>query len=94
MPTSTESAPAGPRSLPSRLEARHDHVRHICDARPEPRSCAALDGEAVTLIAHEAGRWWAQNSEYRTEIRHCPFCGWELPERVPDPDQLRLELVE
>ena len=92
---STESATApGRRSLPSRLEAREGYVRHSCDRQPAPRSHAAIDGEAITLVAHEDGRWWAQNSEYRTEIEHCPFCGWDLPAQVPDPDQLRLELVE
>lgn len=87
----TESAAARP--LPARLEARDGYVRHTCEEQPEARSYAALQGEAVTLIAHEGGRWWARNSEYRTEIGHCPFCGWELPERVPDPDQLPLELL-
>lgn len=89
---SAESAAVRP--LPSRLEARDGYVRHVCPEQPEPRSYAALHGEAVTLIAHEEGRWWAGNSEYRTEIAHCPFCGRELPERVTDPDQLPLELVE
>ncbi len=92
---STESAPIRRRrSLPSRLEARDGYVRHTCERQPDPRSHAALHGEAVTLVAHEDGRWWARNSEYRSEIEHCPFCGWELPERVPNPDQLNLELVE
>lgn len=45
-------------------------------------------------MVFEDGRWWVRHTDGQIEITHCPYCGRRLPGQVPDPNQLRLELVE
>lgn len=67
-------------------------MRHVCDEAPRLGLGRELREDAITRVVHRHGRWWARNAESRTAIVYCPFCGWELPEEVPDPDQLLFDL--
>lgn len=55
--------------------------QHRC---PERLQCLnaddsnALFGHAVTMVTKFEDRWYAENGEYATVVRFCPFCGGRL----------------
>jgi len=66
-------------------EAQHDCVerqRHINathrDWREDEDFKEPLYGPSVLYIERVAGRWWAHNREYSTEVSYCPWCGIRL----------------
>lgn len=62
--------------------------KHLCDhANKRVRFDPVIDitvkgfntyGQAITRIIKVDGHWLADNDEYSTEIRFCPFCGKKL----------------
>lgn len=77
-----------------RLDARGTDVRHVCLAEPTIGSRSGSDRGTMAHVAYQDGQWWARHPDGRIEIAYCPFCGRELPGKVPDPEQLHLELVD
>lgn len=58
---------------------------HKCDRSwtdQDPR-LSVSHGPAITEILKENGVWYADNDEYETRIRFCPFCGLNLDVCVP-----------
>jgi hypothetical protein len=43
-----------------------------------------LYGAAIVRVEHAAGKWWAHNGEYATEVSFCPWCGLRLAPRAHD----------
>jgi hypothetical protein len=75
--------------LPYRnAQATHEcpeRARHLQTIRWDLEGYEGLFGPAVTRVQRWAGRWWAHNEEYATEISHCPWCG-ELLDRLNSPE--------
>lgn len=55
-------------------------TKHKCSANLEALPARnGRWGQAVTkIVRDEEGTWWADNEEYSTTIRFCPFCGVDL----------------
>jgi len=54
---------------------RHSGAAHRTH---EGRPPEELYGATITRIDRRAGRWWAHNDEYSTEVTFCPWCGTRL----------------
>jgi hypothetical protein len=74
---------------PKTTAFRAPSERHECDARRVHEGTVGpadsddpprLYGAAITRIELVAGRWWAHNEEYSTQVSFCPWCGERLSE--------------
>lgn len=77
--------------------------QHTCQPWPDAEADSRLSGHAITAIIQAAGRWYAENGEYATAIRFCPFCGGTLelgarpkptPEEIHHLDQQMAWLID
>jgi len=59
-------------------------TKHFCEVRTK----FGLYGSAIWQVTEdEDGHFWADNSEYSTQVNYCPQCGAKAPTAAePDVD--------
>jgi hypothetical protein len=57
-------------------------MKHHCEEQL-PLPSLGYGGAINRCIEDDFGRFWAENEEYSSQVRFCPFCGLKAP-RQPD----------